>query len=273
MLILLLLRSPPTSGLFLWGCVLFKVEFDVKALSARFSDIEKRQIPFALANALNDTAFDVRTGWARQIDTVFDRPVPLTRNAVLFTKATKQNLNKAEIFIRDQASAGTPPVKYLSPEEHGGARRQKGFERKLGGSRAVLNPGQFYVPGSLPLDVHGNLPTRLYNKIFSQLGASEERTNETVKTRGRRLRRQRRKGGGGSYFVLKRNRGKLRAGNVYERIETGFGSSVRAVLFAVNRAPRYRQRFGARDLAARIAANVFPANFARRMRQAIATAR
>ena len=84
---------------FFRGCVLFKVEFDVKALSARFSDIEKRQIPFALANALNDTAFNVRTGWARQIDTVFDRPVPLTRNAVLFTKATSSSCGTPRCFI------------------------------------------------------------------------------------------------------------------------------------------------------------------------------
>jgi hypothetical protein len=252
---------------------LFRVEFDIKGLTRKLY-IERRQLPFALAGALNDTAFDVRSGWQDQIGKVFDRPVKLTRDAVLYTKATKRELGKASIFIRDEAHKGTPPVKYLAPEEYGGARRQKRFERRLARHPRAR---AFYVPGrGLQLDQHGNLPRGLLQKIFAQLQVGTDAGslgNETARRRNLRLIKQRDKGGGGSYFILAQRRGKLLPGVIYERIESGFGSAVRSVLFPVTSAPSYSKRFGAIELARTLAAQRFPVNFRKRMAQAIATAR
>lgn len=249
------------------------IRFDVKQLSRNLSNAEKRQLPYALARALNDTAFETREAWKELVPRVFDRPTPLTMNAVLYRKATKQNALTAEIFIRDEAHKGTPPVRYLSPEEHGGARRQKPFERLL--ARSHPRARQFYVPGrGLTLNQFGNVPAAIIQKILSQLQVRQDAAqNETAAARGRRIKRQRKKGGGGSYFILAQNRGKLRAGVVYERIETGFGSAVRSVLFPLDSAPTYRPRFGAIKLAHQIAAQRFPINFNKWMREAMRTAR
>ena len=255
---------------------MFKIEFDARQLSRKLSDVEKRQLPFALAGALNDTAFQTREAWKEIMPRVFDRPTALTLNAVLYKKATKQNALTAEIFIRDEAHKGTPPVRYLSPEEHGGARRQKPFERAL----ARFNPHArgFYVPGrGIQLNQFGNVPAGVIKKIMSQLQSAESvagvTANETAVSRARRLKRQRKRGGGGSYFILAERRGKLRAGVIFERIESAFGTAVRSVLFPVNRAPTYQPRFGAIATARRLAAQRFPANFAKRLRQAVATER
>lgn len=258
---------------------MYKIEINVDRLIEKLGTIERSLVPRVYVQAANATAFQVRDRWKTRIGEVFDRPVPLTRNAALYKRATPATLT-AEIFIRDEASKGTPPVKYLFPQEEGVARRQKRFERKL---ERHPRARKFYVPGrQADLDAHGNLPRQLYTKIFAQLQAAENvsgfSANESAAGRRRRLARQRRKGGGGSYFILPANRGKLKAGVVYERIndlaisdagKARATSQVRAILFPVNRAPTYTRRLQAVAIARDIVAARFPKNFRFYMAQAL----
>lgn len=70
---------------------LIRVEVDPGGLLDRqFTAIEQQNLPFAVMQATNKTAFEVRESWRREAGRVFDRPTPLTQSAALYTKATKQ---------------------------------------------------------------------------------------------------------------------------------------------------------------------------------------
>ncbi|WP_298580589.1 hypothetical protein [uncultured Luteimonas sp.] len=257
-----------------------RVEVDADGMLGRqFSELERSQLPFAVMQASNAVAFELRNTWKATAQRVFDRPTPFTVNAVQYRKATKAR-PFAEVYIRDEAAKGTPPSKYLLPQVEGGARRPKGMEALLRssgiGGGASLPAGMFAVPGKgVQLDAFGNVPAGQVRQILSQLQAGREAgyvSNESEASRGRRRRRQAKKGTrGGNYFVLNKKRGRLLPG-IYERLATGFGSAVRSI-FVFVRAPRYRQRFDIYGLAQRQWNRLMPFHFNRELAKAIASAR
>jgi hypothetical protein len=258
---------------------MFRYELDVKNFIASMSDIEKRSLPLAAARALNVTMFAVRDDWRKEMSRVFDRPTPFTLASVRFNSATKEHL-VAEVYIRDEAGKGTPPSKYLQPEVAGGFRHRKASEIAL---NTKFGFRKFYVPGhGVALDQYGNISAGLIVKILSQLQASRNvDARETVLKRGRRLKRQRRKGGGGSYFMLSRDRGKLKAGVVYERVagaeigETGphLTSRVRSILYGISTPPQYRSLFHSEQIARDQFNRTFPQEFIDQLKVAILTGR
>ena len=256
---------------------MFKVEFDIDKLARKLSETEKKNLPYALANALNMTAFETRNEWARLAQTRFDRPTETTTGAVVYSKASKAQLGNAAIFLRDQARGGTPPSEYLKPEEFGGLRKQKGFERRL---QRIPGGKQYYVPGrNAPLDQFGNLNPSLLRKIINELsatGGGEQPIQQAARRflLGKGAPRKRRTG---TYFLLRRPRGKLIAGAIYQRGAKGRGQTrvqgLKGILFPVSHAPRYRPRFGAIEAAKRIATSRFPLNFRRALERAVRSSR
>lgn len=214
---------------------MYRAEIDARELVKKFTDLERAGLARAALRALNFSAFDVRQEWLKIIPTVFDRPVPLTQRAPLYKKATIEKL-VAEVFIRDDATKGTPPAQYLLPQVVGGPRAQKRSERSL--NRVGLPP--YFVPGKgARLDRYGNIPGGTITAILSDLRAHVDphsRSNEASRARRRRR-------GKSTYFALREPRGNLKPGVVYERVGSAFGSGVRSVLFGVNRAPTYFPRY------------------------------
>jgi hypothetical protein len=254
--------------------VKLNVQVDEKGLFGRsLTNMEKDQLPFALMLATNQTAFDVRELWKVEIPKVFDRPTPLTQNAILYTKATKQR-PFAEVFVRNEAFKGTAPEKYLQAQVLGGTRRQKRSEKWLAGHGAMPS-GSFWVPAQgSKLDAYGNLRGAALTSILSAIGANPAAdTAQTDKSRKRRQARERRKHGYTTdTFVLKKARGKLKAG-VYKRINLGrLGSAVLPILLFVSRVT-YRKRYPVFDLAKRLYTQQFPGNFKRAFERAMLTAR
>lgn len=252
---------------------LIKIDVDADNVLARqFTALERTQLPFAVMQAVNATAFEIRETWKRTAQRVFDRPTPLTMNAILYRKATKQQLY-ATVFIRDEAHKGTPPAKYLQPQVEGGQRRLKGMERLLQGAN-LMPQNRYAVPGKgAPLDAYGNVKAGTVRKILSQSRAGLEAgyvSNETDAGRQRRLRRQKKRGGGGSYFVLQKQRGKLMPG-IYERHTTGFGSAVKSIFVFVT-TPTYTARYDIYGLAQRQWNTLMPFYFNRELAKAMQTA-
>lgn len=273
---------------------MFKLEIDTKELTEHMTDAERRQFPFALQQTLNGVAFETRGKWRDLMYSSLDRPTPYTANSVFYDKADyRKRKLYVDVFVRDgqssakgdsfrartEVSTGTPPAKYLQWQERGGARRQKAFERKLGSmSGRGTGVAQYYVAGrGAKLDQYGNVPRGVLQKIVSQLRVSEalagSKSNETEALRRKREKRQRIRGGGGRYFVLSKDRGKLKRGGIYERIVTGFGSAVRSVLYPAFTPPRYRARLGAIDLANAFMSRRFLQLFPAQMAQALARKR
>lgn len=251
-----------------------KIDVDADNMLARtFTDMERTQLPFAVMQAVNATAFGVRESWQRMAARVFDRPTPMTINAVLYAKATRQRLF-ATVFIRDEAIKGTPPAKYLLPQVQGGERRPKGMERLLQ-SAGVMPQGMFAVPGNgAQLDAYGNVKPGQVRQILSQLQSGMETgytSNESEKSRGRRLKREAKRGGGGHYFPIKQRRGALQPG-LYERVTTGFGSGVRSI-FVFTRSARYTPRYDIYGLAQRQWNALMPFHFNRELAKALESAK
>lgn len=236
-------------------------------LGRQLTDLEQSQLPFAVSQAANKVAFEVRERWKRQAPRVFDRPTPLTVNAAMYRKATKAR-PYAEIFIRDEAFKGTPPAKYLLAEVEGGQRRRKGFERLLQ-SRGILSPTQFAVIGrGAQANQFGNVPAGQITKILSQLGAQRDRyLNQTDVSKKRR--RGKKNNRDGEYFVLTKRRGVLRPG-IYERI--GRGSGVRSIFIFTNNAG-YRARYDIFGMAEDTWKKLMPFYLKRELEKAMQTAR
>lgn len=232
-----------------------RIEINAENLLSRFSEIE-RQYRIEVASALNTSAFEVRSGWAREIGRVFDNPTPFTLRSPLYKKATVDKL-VAEVFIRDAdfSSAGVAPATYLMAQAFGGERKQKPSERAL--ERNIGFP-KFYIPGkNAPKDRYGNLPGSQIVKILASVQAMNLPENNTPGRKvGRRGRGHKRK-----FFRIRPGTdSRLSRDIIFERLD---GGGVRPILIGVNKAPRYRVRFQAFELARRIFHERFAINMHR----------
>lgn len=114
-----------------------EIKTDLKAWSKSMSDIQKKQLPFAIATALTATAGRAGLDWQDEMRKRLDRPTPFTVNSVAVKPARKSNL-VATVLVKDIAS------NYLEPFVDGGPHF-------LGGKRGLL------TPKNVPLNAYGNL--------------------------------------------------------------------------------------------------------------------
>ncbi|HHM7962318.1 TPA: hypothetical protein ACRNPC_005379, partial [Pseudomonas aeruginosa] len=71
-----------------------------------------------LADALNHTANQANQALVGEIDQVFDRPTPFTRNAIRILHATSRRL-EAALWVKDEkdhASKGQSPEDWVAPQ-------------------------------------------------------------------------------------------------------------------------------------------------------------
>ncbi|MCH7948392.1 MAG: hypothetical protein IIC66_11400 [candidate division Zixibacteria bacterium] len=68
------------------------VKFDVKKLTRSLSRLQRKQIPFATAIALNDTAFQAKKLAVKAMPRFIDRPTPATKRGLFIVKAKKTRL-------------------------------------------------------------------------------------------------------------------------------------------------------------------------------------
>lgn len=232
---------------------MFKTGIDASNLTARFKNIEQR-FRIETAMALNTSAFEVREAWGQKIKKVFDRPTPLTQRATLYKKATADHL-VAEVYIRDEATKGTPPVRYLLPGVKGGARAQKASERQLSRN---LGFKKYWVPGpGAPKDQYGNVPGSFIMRVLSSVQATNDPQQFTP---GRKVSRRSR-GKARTFFRPRAGiDSKLDRNTIYQRFDDG---SIKPVLIGIDKPPQYRARFDAYGVAQRIFRARFHINMAR----------
>jgi hypothetical protein len=110
---------------------------DFRPMTRALDDLGKKQIPFAAARALNDTAQAAQIRVKRELPSIFDRPTPFTLNAIGIERASKSKL-QARVFVKDKQAA------YLEVQETGGTKTPK--------KRAFL------LPRGLRRNQYGNMP-------------------------------------------------------------------------------------------------------------------
>lgn len=130
-----------------------------RELVARMGAAGRRHMPFAVAKALTQTAWQTSAAETAHIKQVFDKPTPFTQRAVGVTPATKAKL-QARIFVKDVQA------KYLAVEAIGGRRAFKTFEQRFAGGGTP----QFALPGrGVGLNQYGNITKAKIKKIAADI--------------------------------------------------------------------------------------------------------
>lgn len=225
-------------------------ETDLAQFSREADAASRWAVPYAAAAAMSKTAYEARQAEIAQMPKVFDRPNALTQKAVLYRKASKDNLT-FEVYLRDEIGrSGTPPQRYLEAEILGGARRPKPFENRLR-SVGILSSNEFAIPAvGMPLNRYGNLPASVISKILSQLQA---RRNVGVMQNTTKRSAARNKARGGAVYFVPDMYSALPRG-VYQRMAR---RRIRAVLIFVSAVPTYRKRYAFGEAAIETATKVF----------------
>lgn len=92
-----------------------KVKDNIKEFSKGLNRLQKEQLPFATAQAINNTLFGLRKEMGKQTVKKLDRPVPFTQRGFLIEKSTKRYL-VGKLFMRPEVE------KYMKYQIDGGVR-------------------------------------------------------------------------------------------------------------------------------------------------------
>lgn len=225
------------------------VKHDIFKVLPKLEQFTSRQAPFAIAKALTATAKLVQGEVTAALPTAFDRPSAWTRKAFSMKRAEKSDLT-AWVFAKDSQA------KYLKPGVRGGARRVKGFEKRINAATEADDQAhaQKLVPTrNVRLDAQGNVSLATIRRIAAQANAS--------------------KGGSKRYFVGQPKGDGANAGRgygIYER--TNKGKRIRALMvFAEPKG--YRKRLDMPGIGARVVRREFVPQLQQAWAQAMRTAR
>lgn len=146
------------------------VSADISRALSKLRDYPQKQVAFATAKALTDTATQTQNLLGNKLPEYFDRPTPYTMRAIGIERATKANL-QARVFIKPDQ------LKYLVFGVEGGIR--------LPPKRAIGIPVEQVVNqyGNLP---RGKIASLLKRKdVFSGIvngiaGIWQRKANDTL---------------------------------------------------------------------------------------------
>jgi hypothetical protein len=126
---------------------MLSVTSDIEAFERSLSDFARRQLPFATALALNDTATDLKDDWNDVLRNSLESPTPFTMRGVYQRRASK-NKRVAEVGIKDIQGG------YLGVLQEGGVRRPK--------RKAIP------IPVGQKTNKYGNMPKGAVKKLVAR---------------------------------------------------------------------------------------------------------
>lgn len=234
------------------------------------------QVPFALMNAMNKTALQAKSEIQTEMPRVFDRPTPWVINSLRISFATKARLI-AELAYKDKNSVESSRT-MIEPHVQDVPRRHfKAMEARL--FNIGLLPANYNaVPGAgAKIDANGNMSQGQITQLLNVLGAyTEAGYNKANSKTVVRLAKGNVKKGiyGFEYFAVKvgagGRAGHLKSG-IYQRVITGFGTSLKPILMFVKLA-KYKQRLDFYGIAQRVVDRDLPSNFDKAFEDAMKTA-
>lgn len=244
----------------------FDVRMDISEAVRGLTELERTQVPFALARGLTQTARDIHGGLGQAMPSVFDRPTRWTTGAYFVRPATKRDL-VATVMSRQFAGKGTPAAAMLRHHIEGGARKSTMFERRLQ-AVGIMDSGTFGAMGRdvAEKDAYGNLPAAKYVSMLSALKAHGDATQN------RKTRFGKGKRGRELYFVGGRGRAKHLAPGIYQHFGY-FGKAIKPTYLFVPKAPAYRSRFPFAAISERVSQGRLIVNFLTALDAALKTAR
>ena len=147
---------------------MFSVQSDTKRLTSYLKGVQRKQIPYATMNALNDVAFDARSFVQKSLPRRFDRPRPQTINSVQVKKTNQTDLTAIVGF----AGLGFKTSKWNESAAKIMRRHIKG------GTRFPKTGGKLRIPsdvkgGGIKLNKFGNIAGKKA-KIAKMIGKSDQ---------------------------------------------------------------------------------------------------
>ncbi len=240
-------------------------------LTKGLDDMQRRQVPFAVALATTRLAQRGRDGLRAAAQKIFQGgATPFTIRGIEYVPSRiERGRAVALVYIQDgwTADSRVNAAKFLAPEVQGGDRNQKGFEKRLA-SAGILPSGYSVVMGSgVPKDQYGNVRGGggYYTTILSQLQAFTTAgfsANETTRSRAKAKRTL-------EVFALKAPHGKLPMG-IYERMA---GRTVRPLFVFVKGTPTYKKKLPWYEALQMLADQGFRQAFKEALAEALRTAR
>lgn len=244
----------------------FKSE-QIKAAMDRMAS----QVPFAIATALNKSAEAARVAVQARMRQDFDRPTPWVLNSMRIQYAKKANL-VAQLAFKDKG--GDSMRTMMEPHVEGGQRRFKAAEVQLM-AMGLLPPGYNITPGAAAkLDSYGNMNPAQIKQAIAMLGAKgsgNAATSNAARAAARLAKGSAKRGQYGIEYFAAPVGGRLPPG-IYQRVTTGFGSSLKPVVNFVQGAT-YGSRLPFYEVAGQTVAKEFPEQFAIAFQAAMANAR
>ncbi|MFM1991327.1 MAG: hypothetical protein RJA99_4284 [Pseudomonadota bacterium] len=226
------------------------VSVDISGAMSRLERMRRDQIPFATARALTDAAEKVKAATPGILERDLDRPTPFTTDprGVFVARASKSRLEAVVGFRPLQA-------RYLKYQIEGGIRQPQ---------RRALR-----LPSEQPLNQYGNLPARTIATLIAKANAKTERGRRLTGKQSARLRVSQK------VTIFYGDPGDGRPPGIYQRVPLPGSGDNRLVPLIVfpEQSARYEKRVRWYEDAERIARREIGPAFARRMREAMTTAR
>jgi len=230
-----------------------KIGTNAEDVAKAIKSAGNRQVRFALANTVNDLAFDAQRRHKNYVNQVFDRPTRWTEKATQVRKATKtvgsMRYLSAWVQLKGDAFKGTPPTKYLKAQAMGGKRADKRSEAALR-AKGILPQGMQTLVMPKYQDKNGNIRGPFMVKLLSYLRAFGEQgynMNRNMSKAQRKAALRTMKAinqNSDKYFVLTSKKTKKPVG-VFERKsgkgKTGLGNIEPVLMFIP--APNYKKRY------------------------------
>lgn len=239
-----------------------KLDIDSVALAREISDIQQKQIPFALVLAQTRLATNrIKPGILKVMGQRLDRPTPTTMRSLFAQVATKTR--PAKVWFKDSWTTGIPADAYLQQAVQGGPRPHKRFEKSLI-AQGLMKSGQYAVPSVDYLNQYGNVARGTMTRILSGLGAAE--SGRGYQANATNSRRSQRKGNAERYFT-----GTIGdESGVWERKAR---EQVKPVFLYADGAPQYRVIFPFYKIGENIGAAHGQAELANALRDSILSAK
>ena len=245
---------------------MFKIsEQGLKQTQDKFNELAQKQMPFAAAKALTDTAGKVRLNDRSVMRQRFDRPTNWTLNSLFIKPATKAR-PEARVWIKDDASKSIAPAQWMTAEVYGGERKRKRSEVALA-RIGYLRSGQFLLPAAgVPKDAFGNVRGSYMVKVLSALSAFGETGYTANRTRSKRSQSKAR---GFDIFF-----GKIDGvTGIWQRLKSAHGEGVKPLFFVSDSAPIYKVRIPFDAIAQNTARAYLPGAFDRALKAAVLSMR
>jgi|AntDeeMinimDraft_6_1070357.scaffolds.fasta_scaffold02366_1 hypothetical protein len=227
-----------------------KTTGSVAEVIASMRDIPARVVPYAASTALTRTAqIAAKKDLPDAMRAAFMNPTPYTLNSLFVQPSTTATLS-ARVMVKDTASRGVVPEKFLLPEVAGGGRNEKGFEKALryGG---WLKSGERAIPADdMPRDAYGNVSGPTIRSILATL----EKPRGGGATKGRRKGRY---GAGLFAGQIGKTRG------IWQRDGAGKTRTIKPLFIFTSAAPQYRARLDFEGIALKCANANFETEFRR----------